>query len=265
MVEKPLVLPIKRIITQSPRVKTFYFQFEFNGQPGQFLMVWIPGVGERPLAIFEDKNGFSISVAKAGTATSALHEFKVGQKIGFRGPFGTYFTLPKRKGELVLVGGGYGISPLASLALLAKKQGYKTVILNGARNKEEVLFQPFFKKQKIKMLVSTDDGSLGKKGFVHELFLEYLAKTKKPAMIYLCGPELMEYAVAKICWQRKISFQASLERYMKCGFGVCGSCCVDPLGWRMCVEGPVLTGDKLKQVSEFGKYHRGASGKIENY
>lgn len=265
MVEKHIVLPIKRIITQSPRVKTFYFNYHFNAQPGQFLMVWLPGVGERPIATLEDKNGFSISVAKAGTATSALHEFKVGERIGFRGPFGTFFTLPKRKGEIVLIGGGYGISPLASLALLAKKQKYKTVILNGARNKEEVLFQQFFKKQKIKMLVSTDDGSLGKKGFVHELFLDYLKGNKKPTMVYLCGPELMEYKVAQICWQKKIPFQVSLERYMKCGIGVCGSCCVDHTGWRMCVEGPILDSDKLKKVAEFGKYHRSASGKIEKF
>lgn len=279
MVEKPIVLPIKKIIKESPKVKTFYFNYNFNAKPGQFLMVWVPGVGERPIAIFEEKKGFSISVAKVGTATSALHQFKVGQKTGFRGPFGTFFTLPKRKGEIVLIGGGYGISPLASLALLAKKQKYKTVILNGARNKEEVLFQKLFKKQKIKMLVSTDDGSLGKKGFVHGLFLDYLKGNiptlqsvsrpgnvgKKPAMVYLCGPELMEYAVAKICWQRKIPFQASIERYMKCGIGVCGSCCVDPTGWRMCVEGPILDSDKLKKVAEFGKYHRSASGRIEKF
>ncbi|MCL5970471.1 MAG: dihydroorotate dehydrogenase electron transfer subunit [Patescibacteria group bacterium] len=265
MVEKPIVLPIKRIITESPRVKTFYFDYRFNANPGQFLMVWVPGVGERPIAVFEDKKGFSISVAKAGTTTSALHEASIGQKIGFRGPFGTYFTMPAKKGELVLVGGGYGISPLAFLAIRAKKNGRKVVVLNGARNKEEVLFQKYFQKLKIKMLASTDDGSQGKKGFVHQLFMEYLQKQPKPAMVYLCGPELMEYAVAKICWQRKIPFQVSLERYMKCGIGVCGSCCVDKTGWRMCVEGPVLDSDKLKKISEFGKYHRAASGKIEKF
>ncbi len=265
MVEKPIVLPIRKIVTESSRVKTFYFNYHFNAQPGQFLMVWVPGVGERPIAVFEDQNGFSISVAKVGTATSALHAAYVGQKIGFRGPFGTFFTIPKRKVEIVLVGGGYGISPLAFLALIAKKQNYKIVVLNGARNKEEVLMQKFFKKQKIKMLARTDDGTLGETGFVHELFLEYLKENKKPAMVYLCGPEIMEYAIAKICWQNKISFQVSLERYMKCGIGVCGSCCVDPTGWRMCVEGPILSGEKLKKVTEFGKYHRTASGKIENY
>ena len=79
------------------------------------------------------------------------------------------------------------------------------------------------------------------------------------------GPEIMEMKVAEICYKNNIPFEVSLERYMKCGFGICGQCCVDPVGWRMCVEGPVIDGEKLKKITEFGKYHRTASGKVEKF
>ena len=71
--------------------------------------------------------------------------------------------------------------------------------------------------------------------------------------------------MAETCYANNIPFEVSLERYMKCGIGICGSCCVDPTGWRMCVEGPVIDGEKLKKITEFGKYHRTASGKVEKY
>ena len=82
---------------------------------------------------------------------------------------------------------------------------------------------------------------------------------------YTVGPEIMEMKVAQTCWDNNISFEVSLERFMKCCFGICGQCCVDPTGWRMCVEGPVIDGAKLKQITEFGKYHRTASGKVEKF
>lgn len=256
----PEMLTIVKVVRESPRVKTFFFNKKLNSKPGQFIMLWLPGVGERPVAVIEERAGFRVSVARVGKVSEAMHKLKAGGKTGIRGPFGTSFTLPKSKGELVMVGGGYGIVPLMYLSLIAKKQKYNPIILNGARTKKELLYQAFAREKKIKMMVATDDGSLGKKGFVHQLLLEYLSKNKKPKKLYICGPELMEFAVAKICWKKNIPFQASIERHMKCAIGVCGSCCVDPSGWRMCVEGPVVEGSELKKISEFGKYHRSASG-----
>lgn len=270
----PEILPISQIKKESPRVTTFSFKKKLGSFPGQFVMLWVPGAGERPVAVFENERGFSVSVARVGIVSNALHHLKVGDKVGFRGPFGTYFTLPEEKGEILLVGGGYGMVPLIYLALQAKKQGFKAIILNGARTKEEILFKQVSQNKKITMLYSTDDGSLGKKGFIHQLLIDYLEGNmptlqsasrpegvgKKPKMLFVCGPELMEDNIAKICRREKIPFQVSLERYMKCGIGICGSCTVDPTGWRMCVEGPVVSGEQLKKIKEFGKYHRGASG-----
>lgn len=261
----PELIPIYKIKKESPRVTTFYFKKKLGALPGQFIMLWVSGVGERPLAVFEDSSGFRISVAKVGKVSTVLHNLKVGDRVGIRGPYGTSFTLPKKKGDLVMVAGGYGIVPLAYLALIAKDQGFNPIVLNGARTGIEALYQDFLKKKAIKMLISTDDGSLGRKGYVHELLVEYLAKNAKPVKLYTCGPEIMEYNVAKVCWKNKIPFQASVERYMKCGIGVCGSCSVDPTGWRMCLEGPVVSGDDLKKITEFGKYHRSASGMPQPY
>ena len=67
--------------------------------------------------------------------------------------------------------------------------------------------------------------------------------------------------VMDICQKHKIPMEASLERYMKCGYGICGSCCVDPNGLRMCKEGPCIDKEIAKKVTEFGLYHRDASGK----
>lgn len=261
----PKPIPIKKIIKESPRVTSFLFRKKLEALPGQFIMLWVLGVGERPVAVYEDENGFKISVANVGKVSSALHNLKVGDRVGVRGPYGTSFKLPSKKGDLIMVAGGYGIVPLAYLAFMAKKQGYKPVILNGARTDVEALYQDFLKKKGVRMLISTDDGSKGKKGFVHELLIDYLKNNKKPVMLFTCGPEIMEYHVANICWRKNIPFQASVERYMKCGIGVCGSCCVDPTGWRMCMEGPVVNGEDLKKITEFGKYHRNASGMPHNF
>lgn len=261
----PILLPIKKVVKESPRVNTYYFDAYLDSLPGQFIMLWVPGTGERPVAVYEDNKGFKISVAKVGTVSNALHTLKAGDKIGVRGPYGQPFTVPEKKGDLVMVAGGYGIVPLAFLAVEAKQQGYSPIILNGARTGKEALYQEFIKQEKIPMLIATDDGSQGRKGFVHELLLEYLSKHKKPERVYTCGPEVMEYHVAKVCWKEKIPFEVSVERYMKCGIGVCGSCSVDDTGWRMCMEGPVVDGEQLKKITEFGKYHRGPSGMPHSY
>jgi dihydroorotate dehydrogenase electron transfer subunit len=85
-------------------------------------------------------------------------------------------------------------------------------------------------------------------------------KSKKVDCIYTVGPELMMNKVIEISDEFNVDCQISLERYMKCGFGICGSCCVDPIGIRMCVEGPCMHKEVAKKITEFGKYKRDGSG-----
>lgn len=305
--DKPLSLPIKEVITESERVKTFVIDGDFPGEPGQFAMVWIPGFDEKPFGIIrKDKTGFMISVAKVGASTQALHMMEPGDLLGFRGPYGSTFTLPE-EGSIALVAGGYGMVPLSFLAQEARKKDLDVHLFIGARNKQELLFKPWMEEIGVNVHTSTDDGSEGYKGFNTDLFREFVEKhppfderrsppskgkqvisnssdavamienlpsegsTPKAggmspfSRVYTVGPEIMEMKVAQTCWENNIPFEVSLERFMKCGFGICGQCSVDPTGWRMCVEGPVIDGERLKQIEEFGKYHRTASGKVEKY
>ncbi len=261
-IDKPLVLPITKIIRENSRVKSFYFNYPLIGKPGQFLMVWVPGFDEIPFGIInKDYKSFIISVAAVGEATTALHSLKVGDKVGVRGPYGTSFTFPLRKAKVALVAGGYGMVPLAYFAQELRKKKIDVDLFIGARTQKELLFDSWMEKIGVSVHRATDDGSAGHKGFVTDPFAQFVAQSK-PSMAYIVGPEIMEKKIADICYRHKIPFEVSLERYMKCGIGICGQCCVDKTGWRMCVEGPVLNHIKLKKVSEFAQYHRNASGKV---
>jgi dihydroorotate dehydrogenase electron transfer subunit len=111
---------------------------------------------------------------------------------------------------------------------------------------------------------TTDDGSHGFCGFATEL-AEKLLKENKYDLVVACGPEIMMKKLSLITEEHQIPSQFSLERYMKCALGICGQCCVDDVGWRICVEGPVFWADQLKLISEFGEYHRDASGVKHHY
>jgi len=272
-IDHPLILPIKNIVTESPNIKTFMFDYNFYAEPGQFCMIWIPGVDEKPFGIVKrEGQDFMITVAAIGVATKALHQMKTGDKVGFRGPYGSSFTIPARRSSIALVAGGYGIASLGYLAEEARKRDVHVHLFLGARTKKDLLYLEWMKNIGVELHLSTDDGSEGYKGFNVDLFKKYVetnskfkVQNSKFDMVYTVGPEIMEMKIAEICYAHHIPFEVSIERYMKCGFGLCGQCCVDPVGWRMCVEGPVIDGEKLKQITEFGKYHRTASGKVEKY
>ncbi|MDD1742397.1 MAG: dihydroorotate dehydrogenase electron transfer subunit, partial [Methanotrichaceae archaeon] len=107
------------------------------------------------------------------------------------------------------------------------------------------------------VIITSDDGSTGICGRVakglKELDLDDFSQ------IYLCGPELMMCDIISRTERYADRIQASINRYLKCAIGICGSCCLDPEGIKVCVEGPVLTASRLLQ-SEFGKYRRRSSG-----
>lgn len=248
----PVPVSITEIKEETPTVKTFFFDYEFSFEPGQFVMVWVPGVDEIPMAL---SSANSITVQKVGDATGAMFGLSESNPLGIRGPYGNGFT----KGEKMLaIAGGVGAAPLLPLA---RADCVMTMLL-GARNEKELLFVDQL-DESTDVLIATDDGSLGQKGFVSDLMNDL--NLSNYDRIAVCGPEPMMRAVfAKIdsagC-AAKTEF--SLHRYMKCGIGICGSCCIDPEGLRVCRDGPVFTGDKLKK-SEFGHYMRDASGRKKN-
>jgi len=256
--EQPIVLPIKNIIEEATNFRTFVFEYNLQSQPGQFIMSWLPRVDAKPVAVsHQTKTEFHYAVLAVGPVTNKMMELKIGDKLGFFGPYGKGFTLQGKK--IALVGGGCGTPPLKFLAYEALKQGIEVDFILGARNKDFIAYEQELKNSDINSFISTDDGSLGIKGYTTDILKERLESEKYDA-IYTCGPEIMMQKIIELSDQYSIPCQVSMERYMKCGFGVCGQCSVDGLGIPVCKKGPVFKKEDIKKITEFNKYHRDAKG-----
>jgi dihydroorotate dehydrogenase electron transfer subunit len=253
---RPIITTILSSKTEAPDIKTITFQFSEKVKPGQFFMIWIPGIDEIPMSVSQiTKNGVGITFRSVGDATKALFELQNGDQIGIRGPYGNGFTLTGK--HLLCVGGGTGIGMLAPLVEQARKKKLSATVILGVKTKDQLFFQNRFQRTGANVLVSTDDGSLGYKGFASEL-AKTIITTEKIDAVYTCGPEPMMSALLSSC--RTIPFQASLERYMKCAIGICGQCCIGP-GLRVCVDGPIFDGKTLRKIEDFGCFHRDAAGR----
>ncbi len=264
-IEQPRSLPITDIIRENDRVRTFFFTIELGSKPGQFVILWLPRIDEKPFSIAYDEHGkLGLSIAKVGPFTEELFKKKVGDLVGIRGPYGSWFFLKPEYKRILLIGGGYGVAPLAILAKQARDQGVAVDFCNGARSKNQILFTKRLADLNATVHYSTDDGTEGIKGTVIDTTTACLENNEYDC-VYTCGPELMEKKVIDLCAAKNIPCQVSIERYMKCGFGICGQCCIDKSGERMCQEGPVVSGEYALQQPEFGSYHRGKSGKREYY
>ncbi|NOX71096.1 MAG: dihydroorotate dehydrogenase electron transfer subunit [Candidatus Micrarchaeota archaeon] len=250
----PEIVKIEKIVDENRNAKTFFLDKRIGFKPGQFLMVWIPGLGEKPFSISYAGAMTGITVYLKGKFTRRLFEMNTGDRIGIRGPYGNGFTL---KGNACVVGGGAGIAPLAPLI---ENLDDPYVIL-GAKNADELLFDKRFPDA----MITTDDGSKGFSGFTTEL-LKNILKERAFDVVYTCGPEIMMKKVFEICENAGIKCQASLERYMKCGIGVCGHCEID--GFRVCKDGPVFSSEQLRIMESFGKTAKLKNGEkvsIEDY
>jgi len=245
---------IKEVQKENEQITTYIIDYRLAAHPGQFIMVWLPGLGERPMGI-ADNEPMTMTVAHIGGFTNAMRKLKPNDQISFRGPLGKGFTIPKKNENALLVGGGTGIVPLHFLAKEARKNGAKINVVFGARTAASLFYQKRLKAVADGLMITTDDGSAGIKGNV----LAAVDKIKNADRIYTCGPERMMAAVVKKAVEAGIPCEASLERYMKCGLGVCGSCMIGK--YRVCADGPVFEGKVLIKEEEFGKSKRDASGK----
>lgn len=265
---------IVKILDESQDTKTFYLEekekaISKNALPGNFILLWIPEIANEnyelkiadqiPMSISDCENGiFSVSVRNVGKTTSGFHRYKEGMEVGVIGPLGNQFEI---KGDnILIVAGGIGIAPLRFLAKVAKEKGRNLFCIMGARTKHEIVFDKDMEKYSKKILITTDDGSHGIKGFVTDV-LDDICKSEKINHIYSCGPEKMMKKVLDYSLVNKIPAQFSLERHMYCGLGVCGFCTVD--GYRVCKDGPIFTSEKLMHIEEFGKIRRNAEGRIQ--
>ncbi len=257
-----LPLKIHSIREENPTFRTYVFKHDLRAKPGQFVMVWLPGVDEVPMSVgWQNENELWIGISKVGDCTTAIFDqIKVGDRLGIRGPFGKGFEIKKGTKKIILVGGGFGTPPLLFLAKEARSKKIETTVILGARSKQQILYEKEFKKLGCEVLVSTDDGSQGHRGFCTEILEKSITRGKTDC-VYTCGPEKMMKKVAEIAYDFGINSQVSLERHMKCGFGICGQCCIDGKGLRVCKDGPVFDSKDVLKFEEFGKYSRTASGK----
>ena len=251
----PKIVKIIDSKKENSDVKTILFNYPGKIVPGQFFMIWIPDVDEIPMSIsYIKKDVKGITFRKVGDATNALFSLKKNDKIGVRGPYGNGFKITGK--NVLFVGGGTGIAMIVPAVEKAIKNKIKCTVVLGVGTKNELFFEERLKKIGAEVYVATDDGSKSYKGFASDLAKELIEKNKFD-QILTCGPELM---MKKLYESRKnIPLQASMERYMKCGFGICGQCCVGE-GLRVCKEGPVFDEKVLKNIKEFGVFSRDASG-----
>lgn len=256
---------IERIIEETPTVKTFIFKDNISSKarPGQFLMVWIPRAEELPMSVMVSEKGYAaVTIRKLGFGSTALYNKGIGEILGIRGPYGNQFKIDTDTKKVLLVGGGTGLVPLLRLTTKLNELKIDTTVIIGARSKEEVFFEKqandFLDKTKHKVIISTEDGSYGVKGYATDV-MSLLVKREKFDTVYTCGPELMIKKIFDIGLRNSLSIQVSLERYMKCGVGMCASCCIgDQL---VCRDGTVFNEMQLSDMIEFGLMYRDKSGR----
>lgn len=236
---------IAHIRSENKATKSLVFdQPLIEAEPGQFVMLWLPNVGEKPYSILNN-DPFSVAVTSVGPFSRALFDLDIGSRVWTRGPLGQGFKLEGSRH--LLVGGGYGAAPLLFLAEKARSRNDDVIVCLGARSGTDLMMMDEFKTLGCEVFASTDDGSFGQAGLVTGIVGQVLRNSKIDTL-YACGPVPMLSALSEICRSKRIPAQLSWEANMRCGIGLCGSCELDnetrktagiPVGWLTCKDGPV--------------------------
>ncbi len=218
---------------------------------GQFLQLTVPDAQDvflrRPISVHDvdyEKNTITLLIQIVGKGTRKLSLLEKASTVNVIYPLGKGYSLIPKGKKALLVGGGCGIAPLLYLAKELKKSGVEQDIIIGFRSKDDVIEYDLY--QSIAPThITTEDGSMGDKGFVtsHPLF----PALKNYDIVYTCGPEIMMKAVARRAKESGVECEVSLENTMACGIGAC-LCCVTPTvhGHQcVCTEGPVFNSKEL--------------------
>ena len=250
------MLKVSKHIDETPNIRTISLDGPIEAAPGQFVMVWVPGVDEFPMSISCIGNQIGITYQIVGDGTKALSMKREGDLVGIRGPYGKGYDPVGRKP--LVVAGGTGMASLLPLIERLTENGSDVHVVIGARTAKEILFKDRAMKAGADVVITTDDGSEGEKGFATDIAIPML-NTREHDIAYCCGPERMMAKLASKCSELSIPMQASVERLMKCGIGICDSCAID--GLHVCLDGPVFSIDTLKGSSEFGRTKLDATGR----
>lgn len=247
-------ISVESVVTETANVRTLRFAQPLVAEPGQFVMLSDLRSDEKPFSLSEcDSSGFAVTFRRVGPFTRRLFDAQPGDRFSIRGAYGSsFFARGKRA---LVVGGGCAAPPLSFLCRKLTEQGVDVTVVNGARTEADLLFGKRFAALRLRYLTAVEAGPTPVTAV--DVAGDLLARESFDT-VYAGGPELMLLALKEVTGAA--DFQFLIERYMKCGLGVCGSCTIDPLGLRACVEGPVLGRDLIAQLSEFGSYRRDAGG-----
>lgn len=269
----PKVAVLDRVVEEIADVRTFYWHFEDPAEqaafrkflPGQFAQVSVFGTGEFPASLppSPTEEELFFTVRRVGTVTAALHALRPGDRFGVRGPYGNGFPMKQYFGQnLLFVAGGIGLIPLRSClnyALDNRHRYGKIQLFYGARGLKDLMYLGALREWEMSRgfecyltVDRADDQWTGHVGVVGSLF-------RKPGVTvpventtaFVCGPPIMFRFVIRDL--KEMGFEdrhimSTLERYMKCGVGKCGHCCIG-LAY-VCVDGPVFTYEQIKRLGE---------------
>ena len=269
----PKVAVLDRVVEEIADVKTFYWHFEDPAEqaafrkflPGQFAQVSVFGAGEFPASLppSPTEEELFFTVRRVGSVTAALHQLRPGDRFGVRGPYGNGFPMKQYFGRnLLFVAGGIGLIPLRSClnyALDNRHRYGKIQLFYGARGLKDLMYLGALREWEMSRgfecyltVDRADDQWTGHVGVVGSLF-------RKPGVTvpventtaFVCGPPIMFRFVIRDL--KEMGFEdrnimSTLERYMKCGVGKCGHCCIG-LAY-VCVDGPVFTYEQIKRLGE---------------
>jgi len=252
------------VIPETGNIKTFVLEpaTPLSFEAGQFVELSVPGLGEAPFTPSsspEDDRQLAVTVMKAGTVTSALHELEPGATLGLRGPFGNVYPLDEfANRDILILGGGVGLAPLRSLllALLARRARFGRIILcYGARTPADLVYkgqlQQWSNDDRLEVHLTVDKADetwRGKEGVVTETLNDVTLDTSD-AVSVVCGPPIMmRFGTVALMTKgfAPRSIYLSLERNMSCGVGKCGHCRVG--SYYVCRDGPVFTYDQLQDI-----------------
>jgi NAD(P)H-flavin reductase len=276
---KPLVAPschshpmiphwaeLVEIQPEAPGVSTYWIKFQdpviqetyfFN--PGQFNILSVPGYGEAAISISSDTQDLETvghTVRLAGNVTNAIARLKVGDTVGVRGPFGSFWPIEEHTGkDIYIAAGGIGLPPLRPVIyhIMKNRANYgEVVVLYGARTPQDLQFKGEYetwRKADINVMVTVDraddrwEGTVG----VVPLMFYHLRMKPNTSVAYTCGPEIMMRFVVYEALARRLTEEhvhVSFERNMKCGFGSCGHCQLGP--FFVCKDGPIFSYKQLR-------------------
>lgn len=230
-------------------------------RPGQFNMLYVPGVGEVPISIAsaenESRKFVAHTIRQVGAVTRALTSLKKGDYLGIRGPYGTSWPVTEAEGaDVVVVAGGLGMAPLrpAVVHLLKRRRRYGALaLLYGARTPGDLLYRKELGKWRqlldFQLLVTVDRADREWHGHVGVVTTLFPGVTFNPAnaMAFVCGPEIMMRFAVRELMNRGVPanrIYISMERNLQCALGFCGHCQLGPKF--ICADGPVFRYDVIE-------------------